>query len=190
MKKIEMLFISTFIIISCVLVACGQKNTNVSIRYNDKSFYYGDKKSDIDKVLGQPVKEEDYGEYSVCKYIDTLEYVLVEYDKDKKSNIIEVYSKEVSVAGLELDDNCYKVQNMFPKYKFSRDSQYNKKFNIQEENACGEYNIYMNNQQNIDKEVYDNASLQDPYYEVDIICTNRNTSNADFQKIVGFAISK
>lgn len=197
MKKVRLLLLISVLLtltMAFSLSACGQSNNDpsVAIKYNKKKFYLGDTKTEIEKILGKPISEEDDSGYKTCVYIDTSESVIVKYDKEEKSKVIEVFSEQVTVSGLKIGDACNKVENMFPKFEYKWKSEYNEKLKMQVETVDGAYRIYMQNQQNIDKDSYDinKYNTQISCYCIEILYTPNNIANSELRKISGFIINE
>lgn len=150
-KILSIISVLAMIVISFSFMACGSGNKaqSLAIRYDDESFYLGDKKNEIDKILGSPTSNESYNNIIRYCYIGYTNGAYVDYDNEEKCKRIEVMSEQISVNGIKIGDNrCDdKVREMFPKNEHIYKQIY--------EGTQGYYNIYMKNNQNVDKDTYD-----------------------------------
>ena len=198
MKKKIVLCENMFLIVLMFfsLCACGQgsENKSVQIKYNKKSFYFGAAKNEVEKVLGKPVSEGSEGDDTKCVYIDDSEPVIVNYDKEGKSNKVEILSGQVTVNGLKTGDTCDKVVAMFPKYEYQYKYRYDQEAKLKIESIDGAqgYNIYMRNNQNIDKELYDESkgNSTELYYWIKIPYTPENMIGDENRQVAEFIVGK
>lgn len=196
-KILSMISILAMIVISFSFMACGSGNKaqSLAIRYDDESFYLGDKKNEIDKILGSPISNVSYED--VIRYCYIEEYsggVYIEYDQDGKSKKIEIFSDKISVNGIKIGDTCDKVVAMFPKYEYKYKESYNAEAKLKVtsvDNSQG-YNIYMKNNQNIDKDTYDKYKEynKDLYYWIKIPYTPENNMQDLYRNVSRIIIGK